>query len=498
MGFDEHTEKLRRLRKQASYDGGPGRVSERLRRGAKSPRERVLALLDAGSFVELDALVEGAVCGHGRVDGRQVFVFSQDGETPLGALDERFARKLVKVADLAMKSGVPLVGFYDCGSWWGPEALARDPYGLSHGDHDPSGVAEDDRQRPLGAYSELYFRNVMASGFIPQVAVVVGPCLGPLAYSVALADFTVMVKGAGYLRLGDTEYTGKDPECEVSLEEAAGARTHAEKSGLAHLVADDEEECLALARALLSYLPQNNLEEPFPAGTVDPPDRRTEELEVLDGQVAGKVWDVRKVVKEIADEGDFLELSADWAKNLVVGFGRVGGRVVGFVANQAAFLDGRLNAEAALKGARFVRFCDAFNIPLVTLVDAPGLVEGDGGAGELLRGAAMLMYAYCEATVPKVSLVLRSAYGAAYEVMCPKHIRADFNLAWPSAQIAAVSAEGLLDRQESTSPYEAASRGYLDDIIEPAETRLRISAALEACASKREGRPPKKHGSILL
>lgn len=488
MGVDEHTEKLRRLKQRALYEGGPGRVSERLRLGLKSARERVLALLDAGSFVELDVLVEGAVCGHGRLDGRDVFVFSQDGEIPPAALDERFARKLVKVADLAMKNGAPLIGFYDGGSWWGAEAVARDPYG----------VAQGDAQGPLGAYSELYFRNVMASGLVPQVAAVVGPCVGPLAYSVTLADFTVMVKGAGYLHLRRSEGADQDAESGVSLEEAAGARTHGEKTGLAHLLADDEEECVALIRRLISYLPQNNLEEPFRTDVFDPVDRRSEALEALDGSVPGTTWDVREVVGQIADEGEFFELSPGWAKNLVVGFGRLGGRAVGFVANQAACLEGRLDAQAALKGARFVRFCDAFNIPLVTLVDTPGLAEGEEEAGGLLRGAAKLMYAYCEATVPKVTVVLHRAYGTAYEVMCPKHIRADFNLAWPSAQIAAAPAEGLLDRRESASPYEAASRGYLDDIIEPAETRLRINAALEACASKREGRPPKKHGSVLL
>ena len=488
MSAGEHTERLRRLRQQASYDGGPGRASERLRLGVKSARERVLDLLDAGSFVELDVLVEGAVCGHGRVDGRDVYVFSQDGEVPLEALDERFARKLVKVADLAMKNGAPLLGFYDCGSWWGARAVARAPYGVTEGD-DQSG---------LGVYSELYFRTVMASGLIPQVAVVVGPCLGPPAYAATLADFTVMVRGAGYLRLGALEGIGQEEEAEISLEETAGARTHGEKTGLAHLLVDDEDECVALLRRLLSYLPQNNLEEPVRARVIDPVDRRVDALGALDASAADEHWDVREVVRQVVDEGEFFELSSGWAKNLVVGFGRLGGRAVGFVANQAVHLDGKLDGQAALKGARFVRFCDAFNIPLVTLVDTPGLAEEKGEAGDLLRGAAKLMYAYCEATVPKVTVILRRAYGEAYEVMCSKHVRADFNLAWPSAQIAVRPAGGPLDRRESASPYEAARRGYLDDVIEPAETRWRINAALEACASKREGRPPKKHGSVLL
>jgi propionyl-CoA carboxylase beta chain len=516
MSAGDSTERLRRLKDEARFSGGPEQIVARRRRGAGSARDRVTRLLDANTFVELDVFVPGAVTGHGKVDGRDVYVFSQDGEVSSESLDEMFARKLAKIADLAMKNGAPLVGLYDGGR--------------------PRGGAGTGL---LGAYAELYLRNVMASGVIPQIAAVMGPCPGGAAFSPALADFTIMVKGSSQVFLGGPGGSAGgvrgslggagEEDTETAYEELGGARAHSEKSGLAHLAADDEAECLELIRMLLSYLPQNNLEEPPRTDLFDPADRREEGLEVFGalalgaptvssaaagGAAAGDSGedgpdgeepetdpsrDVRAVVERVVDEGEFLEISPRWAKNVVVGFARLGGRPVGIVANQRAHLEGRLDGNGAAKAARFVRFCDAFNLPLVTFVDTPGFAGGkEQEHGGTVRAAAKLMYAFCEATVPKLTLVIRQACGEGYEVMGSKHTRADFNFAWPGAEIGAKAPEGVLDRQDSGSPYEAALHGYLDDIIEPAETRPRLIAALEACVSKREGRPPKKHGNIPL
>ena len=476
MSADDSTERLRRLKKQALQGGGPERIAARRKRGAGGARERVLRLLDAGSFVELDVFVEGAVTGHGKIDGRDVYVFSQDGETPQGRPDEKFARKMAKVMDLAMKNGAPLVGIYDCG--------------------DPQHGA---REGSLGGYAELYFRTVMASGLVPQIAAVMGPCTGAAAYSPALADFTIMVKGASRVFLDDPAGGGSEGDEEIAFEELGGARAHSEKSGCAHLAANDEAECLEMIRALLSYMPQNNLEEPPLSDLFDPAERMDQELDSLGALDPSHPYDMRDVVSHVVDEGDFFEIMPGWARNLVIGFARLGGRPVGVVGNQPAHLAGRIDIDAAAKGARFVRFCDAFNLPLVTFVDTPGFVPGkEQEHGGIVRAAAKLMYAYCEATVPKLTVITRKAFGEAFEVMCSKPIRADFNFAWPAAGIGTKAPAGSLDRQDSASPYEAALHGYLDDVIEPVETRPRLIAALEACASKREGRPPKKHGNIPL
>jgi acetyl-CoA carboxylase carboxyltransferase component len=486
MSAGDSTERLRRLKDEARFSGGPEQIMARRRRGAGSARDRVTWLLDTNTFVELDVFVPGAVTGHGKVNGRDVYVFSQDGEISPESLDEMFARKLAKIADLAMKNGAPLVGLYD-GGW-------------------PRGGAGTGL---LGAYAELYLRNVMASGVIPQIAAVMGPCPGGAAFSPALADFTIMVKGSSQVFLGAPGGDAGDvrgglgvageEDGETAYEELGGARAHSEKSGLAHLAADDEAECLELIRMLLSYLPQNNLEEPprtdlfGPAGVSGGDSPGGEESETDPSR------DVRAVVEWVVDKGEFLEISPRWAKNVVVGFARLGGRPVGIVANQRAHLEGRLDGNGAAKAARMIRFCDAFNLPLVTFVDTPGFAGGkEQEHGGAVRAAAKLMYAFCEATVPKLTLVIGRAYGEGYEVMGSKHTRADFNFAWPEAEIGAKAPEGVLDRQDSGSPYEAALHGHLDDIIEPAETRTRLIAALEACASKREGRPPKKHGNIPL
>lgn len=475
MSGDSNTERLRRLKKEALQSGGPERIAARRRRGVTTARQRVVQLLDAGTFVELDVFIPGAVTGHGKINGRDVYVFSQDGEVPEGSsTDDTLARKMAKVMDLAMKNGAPLVGLYD-------------------GSH----VRRDEEAGRLGAYAELYFRNAMASGVVPQIAAVLGPCVGPAAYSPALADFVVMVKGAGQVFLADP--VTAEGEAEVGYEELGGARVHSEKSGFAHLAADGESECLEMVRVLLSFLPQNNLEEPPRMDPFDPVERKDEQLESLgrfDPDLAG---DIREVLEHVVDEGDFFELSRWWAKNMVTGFARLNGRPVGIVANQPAHLGGRIDVDAAAKAARFVRFCDAFNLPLVTFVDTPGCLAGkEQERAGIVRAAAKLMYAYCEATVPKLTVITREAFGEGFEVMGSKPIRADFAFAWPAAEIAAKAPAGALDRQDLGSPYEAAVKGYLDDVIEAVETRPRLIAALEACASKREGRPPRKHDNMPL
>jgi propionyl-CoA carboxylase beta chain len=486
---EERLERLRLLKKEALLEGGPEQAAARRKNELLSARERVLAVLDPGTFVELDVLVDGVVTGHGKVNGRDVYLFSQDGDRTDGFSRERFAQKSVKVVDLAMKNGAPVIGIHDAGERW----------------------QQDGGLGALGAYADIFFRNVMASGVVPQLAAIMGQCGGAAAYSPVLADFTLMVKGSGQLFLAGPEAARTVLGEETTFEELGGGRTHSEKSGIAHLAADDEADCLAAVRDVLSYLPQNNLEDVPRAACADPADRGDEALEKLMLRASGgnegreeaedgaTGYDMRDVVVGVVDDGRFLELQAGWAKNLVVGFARLNGRAVGIVANQPWEQGGRIDRDAAAKGARFVRTCDTFNIPLLTLVDTPGFMPGKAQerAG-LLRDATKLLYAFCEASVPKLTLVTGKAYGEAYEVMCSKHIRADFNLAWPSAELGAAAGGGAVRSWEAHSPITAAKRGYLDDVIEPRDTRPRLVAALEACASKREGRPPKKHGNIPL
>jgi propionyl-CoA carboxylase beta chain len=481
MSGEDRLERLRLLKKEALLDGGPEQAAARSRNESMSARERVLAVLDPGTFVELDVLVDGVVTGHGRVNGRDVYLFSQEGTAGESYSRERFAQKTVKVVDLAMKNGAPLIGVHDAGD------RRENESGLG----------------ALGAYADIFFRNVMASGLVPQISAIMGQCAGPAAYSPVLADFTLMVKGSSQLFLAGPEAARAVLGEQTTIEELGGARTHGEKSGVAHMAADDEAGCLRAVRGLLSYLPQNNLEEVPRAACTDAADRTDEGLEKLmpssQAETIGAGYDMREVVTRVVDGAEFLELQAGWGRNLVIGFARLNGRAVGVVANQPSQLGGRLDIDASTKGARFVRTCDAFNIPLLTFVDTPGFMPGRAQerAG-LLRAATKLLYAFCEATVPKLTVVTGKAYGEAYEVMCSKHIRADFNLAWPSAEIAASASASAVRRWEAHSPFTAAKRGFLDDVIEPRDTRPRLVAALEACASKREGRPPKKHGNIPL
>jgi acetyl-CoA carboxylase carboxyltransferase component len=487
MSADDRTEELRQRKREARQSGGPERVAARRRKGVGSARERVLAVLDADTFVELDVFTAGAVTGHGKVGNRDVYVFSLDGETSPSALDQACVRKIVKVVGLGMKNGAPLVGIYDCGG-----ILADAERGTASSEKAPQSGCRS-------SYSDLFFRTVMASGLVPQISIVVGACIGSAVYAPLLSDFVVMAKGGGQLFLGDAAVLKSGAEGEVGLEEVGGARSLSECGGVAHLAADEESGCFDIVRRLLSYLPQNNLEDTPLLDSPDPVDRMDEELESLALGEAAPAEDARQIIGHLVDEGAFLEIMPLWGQKLVVGFARLGGRAVGVVANQPTIQDGRLDPDALIKGARFVRFCDAFNLPLITLVDTPGfVVGGKEGHARVMREAAKLIYAYCEATVPKLAIVTHQARAEGFEIMCSKQIGADFNFAWPAAVIGVPSSARNSKSENSKSPYEAAADGLLDDIIEPATTRPRLVAALEACVSKREERPPKKHGNIPL
>jgi propionyl-CoA carboxylase beta chain len=492
MASSNKREQLSDRRKQALQKGGPEHIAARGKKGALTARERVLTVLDPETFVELDLFVDGVVAGHGLVDGREVYIFAQgwthdsrqdrasDSRAALHARAEGAVQKIVKVIDLAMMSGAPIIGLYDCGV--------------------------DDPDRGRGGYTDVFLHNVMASGMIPQISAVMGPCLGGAAYPATMTDFVIMVKGSSHLSVAGPEAARSSGE-ETTLEELGGALTHSTKSGIAHLAADDETQCLETIRRLLAYLPQNNLETAPIVEAGDPADRKDGGLDAVAGEAAAGAYDIRAVVEQVVDGGEFLELMPSWAQNLVIGFARLGGRSVGIVGNQSLHGEGRLDSDASVKGARFVRFCDAFNIPLVTFVDTPGYVPGaaeeHGGAA---RHGAKLLCAYCEATVPKLTVVTGRAYHEAYEVMGSKGVRADFCFAWPAADMRVAGlapAEPAPGKSEADGGgeallYLAAENGLLDDVIQPSETRPRLIAALRACISKREGRPPKKHGNIPL
>jgi propionyl-CoA carboxylase beta chain len=506
---------LERRIDEAVHAGSARGVEKQHARGKKTARERIDLLLDPGSFVELDELArhrstnfgqeanrpygDGVVSGYGTVDGRQVCVFAQDFTVFGGSLGEVFGEKIVKVMDLAMKIGCPVVGINDSG-----------------GARIQEGVVS------LGLYGEIFFRNVRASGVIPQISLVMGPCAGGAVYSPAVTDFTVMVDQTSHMFITGPDViktvTGED----VGFEELGGARTHNTKSGNAHYLAADEEDAIEYVKALLSYLPSNNLDEP-PAyeSTVEPePDP---ELDTLIPDSANQPYDMHRVVEHVLDDGEFLEVMPLYAQNVVVGLGRVEGHPVGVVANQPMHFAGCLDIAASEKAARFVRTCDAFNIPVLTFVDVPGFLPGTGQEWDgIIRRGAKLLYAYAEATVPKVTVITRKAYGGAYDVMGSKHLGADLNFAWPTAQIAVMGAQGavnilyrqelqaaddpvamrarLVEEYEDTlaNPYVAAERGYVDSVIAPSQTRVQVARALRALRTKRETLPPKKHGNIPL
>ena len=507
---------LAELREESSRAASEPQVARQRERGKLLARERIEKLLDPGSFVELDRYVrhrevefgmqedrpwgDAVVTGHGTILGRRVFVFSQDFTIFGGSLSEVFAEKVCKVMDLAVTYGCPVIGINDSG-----------------GARIQEGVVS------LAGYAEIFWRNVQASGVVPQISLVMGPCAGGAVYSPAITDFVLMVEGTSYMFITGPDVvktvTGED----VTFEELGGAATHATRSGVAHFTAPDEETCLEEARYLLSFLPQNNLDPPPYAPPSDPVDREDTALDTIVPDSPNKPYDIKQVIERVVDDGDFLEVHAHWADNLVCGFARLGGHAVGVVGNQPGALAGVLDIDASVKGARFVRTCDAFNIPLVTFVDVPGFLPGTGQEwGGIIRHGAKLLYAYAEATVPKLTVITRKAYGGAYDVMSSKHIRADFNLAWPTAEVAVMGPEGAVNiifrreleevedpdgrraeliadyKERFANPYTAAERGYVDDVIEPRRTRPMLVAALETSLTKREPKPKRKHGNIPL
>jgi propionyl-CoA carboxylase beta chain len=514
--IEERLTQLAELREQALHAGSPAAVERQHQRGKLTARERIDLLLDPGSFVELDMLArhrahgfgiedtrpltDGVITGWGTVDGRKVFVFSQDFTVFGGALGEVFAEKIHKVMDLAESVGAPMVGL-----------------------NDGAGARIQEGVVSLDAYGGIFSRNVKASGVIPQISVILGPCAGGAVYSPALTDFVVMVKGTSHMFITGPDVvktvTGED----VTQEELGGAITHASKSGVAAFVFDDEPTALAQVRYLLSFLPSNNLEDPPAFDSDDDVDRSCDSIIDLIPDAPNKPYDMKKVIAEVVDDGEFLEVNALWAMNIVCGFSRIDGHVVGIVGNQPQNLAGTLDIDASEKAARFVRTCDAFNVPLVTFVDVPGFLPGtDQEYGGIIRHGAKLLYAYCEATVPRVQIITRKAYGGAYVVMDSKSIGADLAFAWPSAEIAVMGAPGavnLIHRKELeaasdvearraeliseyeerfANPYVAAERGYVDDVIDPRETRRVLVRSLSMLRSKREQLPSRKHGNVPL
>ena len=516
MSREESIQELRQKREEARLGGGQERIDRQHQKGKMTARERVQALLDPDSFREMDMFVthratgfgvenrkhlgDSVVTGWGTINGRQVYVFSQDFTVFGGSLSEVHAEKVCKIMDLAMKNGAPVIGLNDSG-----------------GARIQEGVVS------LAGYAHIFLRNVLASGVVPQISAIMGPCAGGAVYSPAMTDFILMTKETSHMFITGPGVIREVTREEVSFEELGGAMTHASKSGVAHFAAEDEGHCLALIRELISYIPQNNLEDPPFVPTDDPEDRMDEGLASLVPESPNKPYDVKDVIRSVVDDGRFLEIHENWSPNIVVGFGRLGGQSVGVVANQPAALAGVLDIDASRKGARFVRFCDAFNIPLVTFVDVPGFLPGvDQEHNGIILNGAKLLWAYCEAIVPKITIITRKAYGGAYDVMSSKHIRGDISYAWPTSEIAVMGPEGAVSivfrkeiaaaedpeaererlveeyREQFANPYVAASRGYVDDVIEPRETRPRIIEALRMLANKRDANPPKKHGNIPL
>lgn len=512
--MEDRLRALQRRREQARLGGGPERIERQHRSGKLTARERLAVLLDDGSFVELDPFVvhrttdfplekipgDGVVTGYGQIWGRKVYVFAQDFTVFGGSLSEAHAEKICKIMDLAMKAGVPIIGLDDSG-----------------GARIQEGVVS------LGGYAEIFLRNVLASGVIPQISAIMGPCAGGAVYSPAITDFILMVQHTSYMYVTGPKVVKTVTHEDVTHETLGGADVHGQKSGVAHFVEPDEVSCLERVRELLSYLPQNNREQPPRLPCDDPPDRTDPELNEIIPEESTKPYDIKEIIRRVVDDGVFLEVQRDWARNIVVGFARLDGRSVGIVANQPGHLAGVLDINASVKAARFVRFCDCFNIPLITFVDVPGFLPGtDQEWNGIIRHGSKLLYAFAEATVPKVTVIVRKAYGGAYDVMSSKHIRGDFNFAWPTAEIAVMGPHGAVEiiyRREIeqasnpealeeklvqeyierfANPYSAAERGYVDDVIEPAQTRPILIKSLEMLETKRDTNPWKKHGNIPL
>jgi propionyl-CoA carboxylase beta chain len=510
--------KLQDLRERSLLGGGKERIDAQHQKGKLTARERIDLLVDPGTFTEIDRFVthrcrdfgmdseknqilgDGVVTGSARIDGRPVYLYAQDFTVFGGSLSETHAAKICKVMDLAVKMGVPMIGLSDSG-----------------GARIQEGVVS------LGGYADIFLRNTLASGVVPQISAIMGPCAGGAVYSPAITDFILMVEGTSFMHITGPDVVKTVTHEDTTSEELGGARVHSEVSGVAHFTAPDDATCLVQLRELLGYLPLNNAEDPPFRATEDDPNRMDPALDTIVPASSDQPYDMRQVVKKVVDDGKFFEVQARYAKNMIVGFARLGGRAVGIVGNQPNHLAGVLDIKASLKGARFIRFCDAFNIPLVTFEDVPGFLPGkDQEWGGIITHGAKLLYAYCEATVPKITVITRKAYGGAYDVMNSKHVRADLNLAWPSAEIAVMGAEGaakIVFRREIqaakdpvaeekrlvaeykakfANPYAAAARGYVDDVIEPHRTRPMLIQALELLRSKRDTNPPKKHGNIPL
>lgn len=516
MTISPKIEQLQQKRAESQQGGGEARIRRQHDKGKKTARERLDILLDPGTFHEVDAFVhhhnskfgldrskplsDSVVTGWGTIDGRLVYVYSQDFTVMGGSLSEAHAGKILKIMDMAMKVGAPIIGLNDSGG-------ARIQEGVES----------------LGGYADIFLQNTLASGVIPQISVIMGPCAGGAVYSPALTDFIIMVKDSSYMFITGPDVVKQVLNEDVTFEGLGGASVHGAKSGVCHFVADDETQALMLARELLSYLPQNNMEDPHLTATADDPLRTEAALDSMVPENPNQPYDIKRVIELIVDDGHFLEVHEEFAANIVVGYARLGGNAVGIVANQPMALAGVLDIKASEKAARFVRTCDAFNVPLITFVDVPGYLPGaDQEHNGIIMSGAKLLFAYCEATVPKLTVTTRKAYGGAYCVMSSKHIRADLNIAWPTAEIAVMGPEGAVEiiyrrelraaddpaarKKELTdeyrvtfaNPYIAASRGYIDDIIEPHNTRPRLINALQVFQNKRDQNPPKKHGNIPL
>jgi propionyl-CoA carboxylase beta chain len=516
MTMREKLELLERRIAESELGGGPARLKSQHDKGKLSARERLDLLLDEGSFVELDRFVvhrshdfgleqqliygDGVVTGYGRIEGRLVYVFSQDFTVFGGSLSEAFAEKICKVMDLAIRNGAPVIGLNDSG-----------------GARIQEGVVS------LGGYADIFLRNTLASGVIPQISAVLGPCAGGAVYSPAITDFTYMVRGTSYMFVTGPNVVKTVTHEDVTMEHLGGADTHATTSGVAHFALDSEPACLQAIRDLFRFIPSNNVDDPPRGAGTDPRDRRDEQLLDVVPDNPNKPYDMHDVIRRIIDDGEFYEVQRDYGANILCGFAHLGSHSVGIVANQPAVLAGVLDINASLKAARFIRFCDAFNIPIVTFEDVPGFLPGVAQEhGGIIKHGAKLLYAYCEATVPKLTVITRKAYGGAYDVMSSKHIRGDYNVAWPTAEIAVMGPKGAVEilfrkeindssdpdratngkideyRDKFAHPYIAAGRGYLDDIIDPRDTRPRLIDALDTLRTKRDRNPPKKHGNIPL
>jgi acetyl-CoA carboxylase carboxyltransferase component len=516
MSTDKRLEQLKKLQEEAKLGGGQKRIDAQHAKGKLTARERLDLLLDKGSFEEFDMFVrhrshdfgldkkkyytDGVITGCGTIDGRKVFVFSQDFTIFGGSLAKAHAEKICKIMDMAMKVGAPVIGLNDSGG-------ARIQEGVIS----------------LGGYADIFLKNTLASGVVPQISVILGPCAGGAVYSPAITDFVLMVKGTSYMFVTGPNVVKTVTHEEITSEELGGASVHAAKSGVAHLTGHNEAETLLMTRKLFSYIPLNNLDDPPVIKCTDPEDRMDEELNSIVPENPNKPYDIKDVISHVVDHGEFFEIMPDFAMNIVIGFCRLGGKSVGIIANQPVFLAGVLDINSSDKAGRFIRFCDAFNIPILTFEDVPGFLPGtDQEFGGIIRHGAKLLYAYCEATVPKITVITRKAYGGAYDVMNSKHVRGDMNYGWPSAEIAVMGPKGAVEiifkkeimesddpvaatekkvedfREKFANPYIAAERGFLDDVIEPKTTRPRLIRAFSMLSTKRDSNPPKKHGNIPL